>query len=120
MNETVKANLINSSISGVNITIIGQSGTILYQDSKGNEIETPERLSGNIGAAYSSEAKAILGFSYASVTGNPTGKFSSEAQTITYIYTKNLQPAQSVKVFYQDDKGNIIADAVNLEWQPFF
>ena len=68
--------------------------TIHYQDTKGNKIAEPKKYSGDIGDDYdvsASEYKiAIPGYTYKEVQGNPTGKLTDQAQSVAYIYTKNL------------------------------
>ena len=70
-------------------------------------------LSGNIGATYTSEQKEFEGYSFKEVQGNPTGSFTEDAQTITYIYNKIPVKGETVTIKYTDDEGkNIVEDTI--------
>ncbi|MBM7545076.1 hypothetical protein JOC59_001818 [Weissella beninensis] len=45
--------------------------------------------SGNVGDSYSTIQKDVPGYTFKEVQGNPTGSFTDQNQTVTYIYTKN-------------------------------
>ena len=70
--------------------------TIKYVDSEGREIHKTQILSGNIGEKYDvSTAEyqlTIDGYTLdkAQLPKNMTGTFSNTAQTVTYVYTKNI------------------------------
>lgn len=63
--------------------------TAHYVDTKGNKISDDVVKSGNIGDDYSTEQKDIEDYAFKEVQGNPTGQFTDETQTVTYVYTKN-------------------------------
>ncbi|WP_339962158.1 MucBP domain-containing protein [Lactiplantibacillus plantarum] len=63
--------------------------TVNYVDENGHTIASSVSLSGNIAQAYSTEQKAIAGYTFKAVQGNPTGTFSDQAQTVTYVYSKD-------------------------------
>ena len=67
---------------------------------------------GNVGDSYTTEQKAIPGYTFKAVQGNPTGQFTSDAQTVTYVYTKDPVAGGSVIVKYVDGAGNTISDNV--------
>ncbi|USS89119.1 MucBP domain-containing protein [Fructilactobacillus cliffordii] len=67
----------------------GGKVTVKYVDENGNEVATPEILTGNIGNDYETKEKHVDGYTFKEVQGNKLGKFSEEAQTVTYVYTKN-------------------------------
>ncbi|MGM0123727.1 hypothetical protein IGI37_001101 [Enterococcus sp. AZ194] len=94
--------------------------TVKYQDTDGNKIAEDVVKSGNIGEAYTTEQKDIKGYTFKEVVGAASGKFTDKAQTVTYVYTKDLnhgQPAPpdnsndddgEVDVHYRSDSGDEI------------
>lgn len=64
--------------------------TAHYVDTKGNKISDDVVKTGNIGDDYSTEQKDIEDYAFKEVQGNPTGQFTDETQTVTYVYTKNM------------------------------
>ncbi|TDW16946.1 MucBP-like protein [Breznakia blatticola] len=87
----------------------GEPVTIKYQDTDGQAIIDDIQLEGNIGETYTSEQKTFAGYTFKEVIGNPQGSFSDEAQTVTYVYTKDVVAGMPVTVKYQDTDGNVIA-----------
>ncbi|WP_424350113.1 MucBP domain-containing protein (plasmid) [Latilactobacillus sp. 5-91] len=63
--------------------------TVKYEDEAGNKLVDNVVKSGNIGDYYTSEQKAIKGYTFKEVKGNPNGIFLDKAQTVTYVYTKD-------------------------------
>ena len=63
--------------------------TIHYVDTAGNKISDDIVKSGNVGESFSTEQKAINGYTFKEVQGNPKGQFTDKAQTITYVYIKD-------------------------------
>ncbi|WP_419155111.1 MucBP domain-containing protein [Weissella minor] len=63
--------------------------TAKYVDEDGKELTASETVSGNVGDDYKTEQKKIDGYTFKEVKGNPTGKLTDKAQTVTYVYTKN-------------------------------
>ena len=63
--------------------------TAKYLDESGKTISDNVILSGNIGDPYSTEQKAIPGYTFKEVQGSASGQFTDKEQTITYVYTKN-------------------------------
>lgn len=66
-----------------------KSVTAKYVDIEGNTISDDVITSGNIGDDYTTEQKDIDGYTFNEVQGNPSGQFTEQPQTVTYIYTKN-------------------------------
>ncbi|WP_164506586.1 MucBP domain-containing protein [Lapidilactobacillus mulanensis] len=89
--------------------VAGADVAVHYQDEAGNPITPDKILSGNIGDAYQTEKLAVTGYTFKAVEGNVTGIFTGNAQTVTYIYTKNPVAGADVMVHYQDNEGNQIA-----------
>jgi len=63
--------------------------TAKYVDTDGNSISDDVVKSGNVGDDYTTEQKDIDGYTFKEAQGNATGKFTDQAQTVTYVYTKN-------------------------------
>ncbi|MFS1085662.1 MucBP domain-containing protein [Enterococcus casseliflavus] len=88
--------------------------TVEYVDTEGEEIHSPQTISGNVGDSYdaSTEKYQLTIEDYtldeSRLPENSKGMFSETAQTITYIYTKNPVPAADVTVEYVDTEGNEI------------
>ena len=60
--------------------------TVKYKDVNGVSISDDVVKSGNIGEAYTTEQKDITGYTFKEVQGNPSGKFTDQPQTVTYVY----------------------------------
>ena len=88
--------------------------TVEYVDTEGEEIHSPQTISGNVGESYDASTEQyqlkIDGYTIdkSQLPENSKGVFSETAQTITYIYTKNPIPAADVTVEYVDLEGNEI------------
>ena len=114
--------LIDSAVSTATYHSQGGGGTgdaagditVQYVDASGNKLADDVILSGNIGATYTSEQKEFEGYNFKEVQGNPTGSFTEDAQTITYIYSKIPVKVGTVTVEYIDESGNKLADDVTL------
>lgn len=46
-------------------------------------------LQGNVGDSYTTQQKAITGYTFKEVQGNASGMFTSQPQTVTYVYTED-------------------------------
>ena len=92
----------------------GADVTVKYQDEDGEQVAGDELLTGNVGDTYVSEQKIVDGYTFKEVQGEPTGLFTDQPKTVTYIYTKNPEQAGDVTVKYQDTAGETIADDVLL------
>jgi len=69
--------------------VAGGNVTAKYVDENGNPIADDVVASGNVGDPYSTTQKDIPGYTLKEVQGNPTGSFTDQDQTVTYVYTKN-------------------------------
>ncbi|MFT7740083.1 UNVERIFIED_CONTAM: MucBP domain-containing protein, partial [Lacticaseibacillus paracasei] len=69
--------------------VAGGNVTAKYVDESGNSIAADVVSSGNIGDPYSTTQKDIAGYTFKEVQGSPTGSFTAQDQTVTYVYTKN-------------------------------
>lgn len=92
----------------------GADVTVKYQDEDGEQVADEELLTGNVGDTYVSEQKIVDGYIFKEVQGEPTGLFTDQPKTVTYIYTKNPEQAGDVTVKYQDTAGETVADDVLL------
>ncbi|WP_323147569.1 MucBP domain-containing protein, partial [Pseudomonas marginalis] len=63
--------------------------TVNYVDDTGKTLSPSEILNGNVGDTYNATAKQIDGYTLSAEPTNATGQFTSSAQTVNYIYTKN-------------------------------
>ncbi|MGM0140952.1 MucBP domain-containing protein [Enterococcus sp. AZ160] len=88
--------------------------TVKYVDTEGEEIHSPQTISGNVGDSYDASTEkyqlTIDGYTLdeSQLPENSKGTFSEKAQTVTYIYTKNPIPAAEVTVEYVDTEGKEI------------
>ncbi|MGF2087368.1 MucBP domain-containing protein [Enterococcus casseliflavus] len=88
--------------------------TVEYVDTEGEEIHSPQTISGNVGESYDASTEQyqlkIDGYTIdkSQLPENLKGVFSETAQTVTYIYTKNPIPAADITVEYVDTEGKEI------------
>ncbi|QIL50562.1 MucBP domain-containing protein [Weissella coleopterorum] len=85
--------------------------TVYYQNLNGGNIADSEVLSGNVGDEYETKQKKIDGYTFKEVQGNPTGKFTDQEQTVTYVYTKDPVKGADVTAKYVDESGKEIAQS---------
>ncbi|ENK5393801.1 MucBP domain-containing protein [Listeria monocytogenes] len=88
--------------------------TVNYRNSTGQKIVKSEVLTGNIGESYSTQPKTIAGYTLTTIPPNAKGTFTTNAQTVTYMYTPIAISALPVTVNYLDENGKEIADSVVL------
>ncbi|EGK1783391.1 LPXTG cell wall anchor domain-containing protein [Listeria monocytogenes] len=93
---------------------LAQPITVDYRSSTGQKIAKSEVLTGNIGESYSTQPKTIAGYTLTTTPPNAKGTFTTNAQTITYVYTPIAISALPVTVNYLDENGKEIADSVVL------
>ena len=88
--------------------------TTKYVDTDGNALLEDVVQTGNIGENYTTERKELDGYTFKEVQGNATGQFTNQAQTVTYVYTKNEIPnlIGTVIVRYVDTDDNSISEDV--------
>ena len=83
-----------------------------YQDINGNELDSDVNKFGYINQTYTTEQKEISGYTFKEVQGNASGTFTEDAQTVTYVYTKNPVAGGDVTAKYVDENGNKIDESV--------
>lgn len=83
------------------------TGSIIvnYEDQSGNIIADTETLTGPIGESYVLNKKNIEGYTFKEVLGETSGKFESNEQTITVLYTKNVAVEQRVNIKFIKEDG---------------
>jgi len=96
----------------VYLTIIDNKSkvTVEYVDENGNQVAENVVYAGNVGENYTTEQKAVTGYTFKEVKGNQTGTFTEEEQSVTYVYTKSPAARGTVMARYVDEDGNSIAD----------
>ena len=96
--------------------VAGKDVTVKYEDESGKSIADEETLQGKVGEDYNSVQKDIEGYTFKEVKDdNASGKFTDQAQTVIYIYTKNPVAGKDVTVKYEDESGKSIADEETLQ-----
>ncbi|WP_061100550.1 MucBP domain-containing protein [Enterococcus faecalis] len=93
-------------------SIAGGDVTVKYVDEDGNSISEDVIKTGNIDDQYTTDQKEIAGYTFKEVQGNATGQFTDQAQTVTYIYTKDPTVGGNLTVKYTDEDGNTISEDV--------
>ena len=81
-------------------------------DGAGNTIFDNVVDSGQIGRDYSTDQKAIPGYTFKEVQGSASGQFTDKEQTVTYVYTKDPVAGANVTAKYVDENGKTISDDV--------
>ncbi|MBC1983290.1 MucBP domain-containing protein [Listeria booriae] len=89
-----------------------QPVTVQYVDESGASIASQETLTGEFGGPYTSKDKKLTGYVLTETPANATGVFTSQAQTVIYVYHK--QTVQPVTVQYVDESGASIAPQETL------
>ncbi|MBC2148589.1 MucBP domain-containing protein [Listeria booriae] len=90
--------------------------TVNYVDESGQAIAEHLVLTGVLGDSYIATALEILGYQLKETPSNASGTFSEEAQTVTFIYKKQVEPeAKAVTVNYVDEQGQTLAASNVLE-----
>ncbi|PCS07097.1 hypothetical protein RU87_GL001150 [Lactococcus plantarum] len=69
--------------------VSGGDITVSYEDESGHKLAEDMIQSGNVGDSYTTEVKHIPGHTFKSIIGNATGQFTADAQSVTYVYTKD-------------------------------
>ncbi|CAM4110773.1 MucBP domain-containing protein [Listeria booriae] len=87
-----------------------QPVTVRYVDEKGEVLAPEERLTGVLGEAYEAQAKTINDYQLTKEPANRVGTFGTEAQTVTFVYTKEAVPvSRAVTVRHLDIEGKVVA-----------
>ncbi|MEE9728514.1 LapB repeat-containing protein [Listeria seeligeri] len=63
--------------------------TVHYFDENGKSLAKDVRLVGEVGSAYETKAEKITGYTLKEKPTNANGEFTSDAQTVNYIYALN-------------------------------
>ena len=92
--------------------VAGANVTVKYVDENGKTISDDVVKNGNIGDDYSTEQKAIPGYTFKEVQGSASGQFTDQEQTVTYVYTKDPVAGANVTAKYVDENGKTISDDV--------
>ena len=92
--------------------VVGGSVIAKYVDAAGNTISDNVVKSGNVGEDYTTEQKTIPGYTFKEIQGPASGQFTSQEQTVTYVYTKDPVVGGNVIAKYVDAAGNTISDNV--------
>lgn len=99
--------------------------TVTYVDeTTGAAVAEPQVLTGKYGESYTTQAKAVTGYTLQKVQGPATGTFTDQAQQVTYFYAKTsvvVPPTTSetrVTVHYQTADGTPVAPDVVLTGKP--
>ncbi|MGX7047272.1 MucBP domain-containing protein, partial [Pseudolactococcus plantarum] len=90
--------------------VSGGDITVSYEDENGHKLAEDMIQSGNVGDSYTTEAKHIPGHTFKSIIGNATGQFTADAQSVTYIYTKDAVSGGDITVSYEDESGHKLAE----------
>ncbi|EJG8300152.1 class 1 internalin InlJ [Listeria monocytogenes] len=89
--------------------------TVNYVDDTGKTLAPSETLNGNVGDTYNATAKQIDGYTLSTEPTNATGQFTSSAQTVNYIYTKNPAPEKGVvEIHYVDENNKQLSSATEI------
>ncbi|EBF5848020.1 class 1 internalin InlJ [Listeria monocytogenes] len=89
--------------------------TVNYVDADGKTLAPSETLNGNVGDTYNATAKQIDGYTLSAEPTNATGQFTSSAQTVNYIYTKNPAPEKGVvEIHYVDENNKQLSSATEI------
>ncbi|MDT0017438.1 LapB repeat-containing protein [Listeria swaminathanii] len=73
----------NAPVAGANITVN-------YLDGAGNKLAASDTITGTINSNYQSTSKKITGYTLETTPKNATGTFTDTAQTVNYIYKKDV------------------------------
>lgn len=65
-----------------------QPVTVHYVDDQGNQLAKDRTLAGDLNAAYHSDALTFTGYKLTQTPTNATGKFTTQPQSVTYVYSK--------------------------------
>ncbi|MEY6583687.1 class 1 internalin InlJ [Listeria monocytogenes] len=87
---------------------------IHYVDEDNKQLNSTTEISGTIGDNYTTEPKTIEGYTLTTTPGNATGTFTTGSQTVTYVYTKNIEAAEPITVNYVDANGKTLAPSGTL------
>lgn len=99
--------------------IAGADVTVKYVDNQGVPVADEETLQGNIGEEYESVQKDIEGYTFKEIQdNNGQGVFTDQAQTVTYIYTKNKAVPGTRTIKYLDTEGTPLRKDIIITPDP--
>ncbi|MFN1235612.1 MucBP domain-containing protein [Listeria innocua] len=78
----------NQTVTYVYEKADGAPVTVKYVDGDGNELATPDTLNGKLDTSYAATAKNLSGWKLTATPANATGVFTTDAQTVTFVYAK--------------------------------
>ncbi|ELD8304865.1 MucBP domain-containing protein [Listeria innocua] len=78
----------NQTVTYVYEKADGAPVTVKYVDGDGNELATPDTLNGKLDTSYAATAKNLSGWKLTVTPANATGVFTTDAQTVTFVYAK--------------------------------
>ncbi|ENO9440235.1 class 1 internalin InlJ [Listeria monocytogenes] len=87
---------------------------IHYVDENNKQLSSATEISGTVGDNYTTEPKTIDGYTLTTTPDNATGTFNTSSQTVTYVYTKNIEAAEPVTVNYVDANGKTLSPSETL------
>ncbi|HAA6134952.1 TPA_asm: cell surface protein [Listeria monocytogenes] len=78
----------NQTVTYVYAKADGAPVTVKYVDADGNELATPDTLNGKLATSYAATAKNLSGWKLTATPANANGVFTTDAQTVTFVYAK--------------------------------
>ncbi|HHR2567115.1 TPA: MucBP domain-containing protein [Listeria monocytogenes] len=78
----------NQTVTYVYEKADGAPVTVKYVDADGNELATPDKLNGKLDTSYAATAKTLSGWKLTATPTNANGVFTTDAQTVTFVYAK--------------------------------
>ncbi|HEM2232159.1 TPA: MucBP domain-containing protein, partial [Listeria monocytogenes] len=78
----------NQTVTYVYEKADGAPVTVKYVDADGNELATPDTLNGKLDTSYAATAKNLSGWKLTATPANANGVFTTDAQTVTFVYAK--------------------------------
>lgn len=75
-----------SPVTPTTPSVIAAPVTVHYQTTTGTQLAQDQILTGDIGAPYQTVQKDFAHYQLAKIIGQPTGRFTSSAQDVTYVY----------------------------------
>lgn len=95
-----------------NVLDDGQPVTVQYKDTEGSELLPAETLTGFVGKTFAISTPEIVGYTLKETIGNPSGSFTDQEQTVTFIYEEAsvIKKKGQVIAHYVDTDNNTIKD----------
>jgi len=109
----ISAGTYYQSFAIENDPISGAPVNVHYVDEENNELAPVEELNGNVNESYQAQEKDIPDWVLKEVPDNVSGLFTTDVQTVTYVYEKKA--GEPVTVYYQDEEGHDIIPSEQLD-----